>query len=144
MFLTKALKYKNRLVEQLRKVDDDLQVYNSIVTTGEEGCREVDVLALVDKKSALTEELINLKLAISNANQKIQRHIFEMAEIKAQIVFWGGLNTTHGLKSNYMDEVTKYDAVIRKSEVDEKVKNLTEKLDRLQEEVDKHNYITEI
>ncbi len=140
--LAKALKYKNRLVTAISSRTNDIQRYNSVVEGGD---REVDVLKLLEEHQLLVKHLIDLKLAINKANQPIQQFIFEIAEVKSEIKLYEGMSTTHGSSRDlYGEAVIKYDALLRKKDVDQKVVELNRRLDAVQEKIDVHNHVAKI
>lgn len=143
MTLSRALRYKKRVLERLRSAESDVQSYNSVVDGAE---REVDVNKKLAERGALVQHLIELKLALQDATRPIMPLVFELAETKSEISFWQRISTVHGkVRSHYRDEAeTSYNALIRKPQVDEKVKELQERIDALQTKIDAHNADTTI
>jgi predicted nucleic acid-binding Zn-ribbon protein len=139
--LAKALKLKNRLAGRISKLDADIQAYNSVA----EGKERLDVPALIEERSALIRRMVDLKVAISEANRPIQRAIFELAELKAQIDLLSKLNTQHGpAVEGFSGTVVQYTAQLRKGTVDREVRRLEGEIDRLQDRLDAFNHETTI
>ena len=146
--LAKALKCKNRLVERIRKVDGDIQQCNSRPAGAE---KPVDVRALYGLRRDLFNKLVELKCKIMFANGPIWQQIFTLSETKATITFLQGVTTTHGKNfatfgryAPSATEVFDYEADLKKTEVDQIIRELETKIDVLQDEIDQHNYATKI
>lgn len=138
MTLGKALRYKKRVVENIRNLEQDIQLSNCTVE-GEE--RDTDVRLAVQQRSAWVKHLVNLKLAMQAATAPVQRLVLELAEVKSEISFLQRVNVTHGLsQSRYRDETSiKYNAIIRKSERDALITELQDKIDDLQSALESFN-----
>lgn len=142
MTLARALRYKKRVVESIRKFENDIQASNCIVE-GEE--RDSDIRLSLKQRSVWVEHLIGLKLALQKATQPIQRLILELAEAKSEIAFYQRLSTEHGtVKDRYGGTAMKYESEIRKKERDKVVKELQDRIDQLQTKIDAHNATTDI
>lgn len=143
VFLTKALKLKNRLVGRLAQVQSDIQSNN----TRYEGQQvQVDVLALSALREELVTAVIDLKTEIERANHTtIDRIIRQLGEHKSTLVFLKGLTTTDGLQPNhYAEKDLAYVSVIKKPDVDAKVKLIEKEIDDLQDQIDAYNGTTRI
>lgn len=139
--LARALKYKNRVVERMRKLESDIHSYNSVLAGAE---REVDPSAALKERLELEAYLVQLKLALDEANNPIKKLICAMQELKGRIKFLQQINVTHGKidarRNMYGQEGEMvYGAAIRKSEVDELMSDARNYIDTMQEEVDKFN-----
>ncbi len=147
MFLAKALKYKNRIAERISKVSDDIAKNNSTFL-GQEV--EVDVLALLSERAKLVNAMIDLKMAIDEANKPIKRLILVLSEKKSEIAFLRMICTLHGkipsqfgLRGSEPSDQT-YHSVIRRATVDEKISNLEKDIDCIQEQIEAHNHSVKI
>jgi hypothetical protein len=139
--LAKALKLKNRLAGRLAKLDTDLKTYNSV----QQGAEKIDVPALYETRRAVVAYLIDLKVAVSEANRPVQRAIYELAERKAQIALLSGLTTRHGtVTEGYQSTEVTYVAQLRKADVDREIQRLEGEVDRLQDQLDAFNHQTVI
>lgn len=138
MTLARALRYKKRVIENIRRLEQDIDCNNSKV---EGEVRDVDVLLALKQRSAWVNHLVDLKLALQQNTRPIQRLVLEMAETKAEIVFLQRMSIDHGTqRSNYRDEPSfKFDAVIRKSARDKMVQDLQDRIDQLQTKIDAFN-----
>jgi hypothetical protein len=135
--LAKALKLKNRLAGKVAKLTLTVQTYNSTQESGE----QIDVRAAFGARSDLVGRLTDLKHAIARANAPIQRGIFDLAELKAEVALLAGLNTKHGtLLEGYPNagQVT-YVAQFRKADVDALTDALEGRIDELQDKLDTFN-----
>lgn len=139
--LAKSLKLKNRVIGRIAKLDADIKEYNSVP----EGKEQVDVKALFEKRNQLVSHLIDLKTAINAANQPIQRHIYELAELKAKIEVFSKLDTKHGKTvEGFSGTPVNYNAQYRKENVDREVRSLEREIDRIQDRLDGFNHETTI
>jgi hypothetical protein len=137
--LAKALKVKNRLVGRLAKVQNDIQMYNS-VPEGQAG--QVDVPALLKTYEELVDAVITVKTAINHANREAQRDIYDLAEKKGTMQFLGGICTRHGPQPAVYPNTTEvaYVAGLKKADVDAQVAHLEKEIDQLQDRLDQFNH----
>lgn len=143
MTLSRALRYKKRIIEKIRKLETDIQSNNS-KAEGEE--RDADVKMCMKQRSAWTNHLIDFKLALQEATKPIQRLVFELAETKAELSFLQRISTTKGqVKARYREEPTMtYTAEITKKDVDTRTEELQKRIDELQTRIDAHNATTNV
>ena len=135
--LAKALKLKNRVAGKVAKLTQTVQTYNST----QESAERIDVRAAFAERADLVTRLTDLKAAIARANAPIQRDIFELAELKAEVTLVAGLNTKHGtVMEGYptAGQVT-YVAQFRKADVDAMTNTLEARIDALQDKLDTFN-----
>ncbi len=134
--LSKALKVKNRLAGRLAKATLTVATYNSTLEGRKD---EVDVLDWEKQRKELSDALIDLKTAIYEANKGIYRTLNELAEKKSEVAFLSGLNTRDGSEPAYEGVSYVYVAVIKKQEVDKRVRQLEKEIDDLQDKIDSYN-----
>jgi hypothetical protein len=139
--LARALKYKGRVIERMRKLEQDIHSYNSMLAGAQ---REVDPAVALKERLELEDHLLNLKLVMDKANEPIKFRILAMQELKGRITFLQQISTTHGKvdarRTMYGQEGEMiYEAAIRKAEVDELMNVARNTIDNIQEEVDKFN-----
>jgi hypothetical protein len=139
--LSRALKYKNRVIEKMRKIETDIQANNSILEGAE---RNYDPNVLLEERLILESHLVDLKLKIDAANAPIKESIIRMQELKSRLTFLQSIGTAHGKQQShrnlYGDEgEVVYQAVIRKNRVDKMISDINRLIDGLQEEIDRHN-----
>jgi len=152
MKLTKALKFKNRLVGEINKLEEVLQRENS---------RRNDNPSKVDCKEVYTQivskvnDLINLKSAICAANAGaavgggIYGKIEETKELKSFINFLNGLPKREGeeltlIGANREKLSYQWTAFLNQEKVDVEVLVTQEKINKLQDEVDEYNAVTDV
>ena len=143
MLLSKALKYKNSIVNEINDLKEKIKKHNSYID-GNVSSQNYDVDEAINKLDKLTNVLINLKIAINNANIDIYPLIFSISEYKSQIVFYKELDCSEGTKlSGYSENAHSYRTHVSESTRDSKVNELQKLVDSLQDEIDKHNLTTE-
>jgi len=138
MTLSKALRYKKRVVENIRNLEQEVQ-QNNCKIEGEE--RDVDVRLCLKIRAVWVRHLVELKMALQTKTLPIMRSILEMAELKAEIASLQHLQTNHGtVRATYRDALNlKYEAEIRKPERDKMIKELQAKIDDYQTTIDAYN-----
>lgn len=142
MTLNRALRWKKRVIETIRKYENNVRTGNSIISGNE---REVDVVQSYENRTLWVTHLKALKLTIQDATRPIMSLILELAEIKAEITFVNGVSTQHGkCTTGYSDTEQVFDARLRKSWVDAKVADLQRRADELQTLIDEFNGKTQI
>lgn len=146
MKLTKALKTKNRLAGEVKRLEAILSRENSRPTSS---TSKVDRGEVYTRLLETTGELIEIKAAIARANGPIYSAISRMAELKSRIVFLQNLNTKDGVYQEavgYAKEPTKvtYTAYLKREGVDEEVVNLQDRIASLQDEIDEYNAKTDV
>jgi hypothetical protein len=140
--LAKSLQIKKRLVGRLARVESDIYAYNS---TLEEQAGKVDIAKAVELRKAIKLALLELKNALYKGNAKIQARLYELAEKKADVLFYNAINTHDGKERHgYQNTEVSYKAIIKKADVDAAIKTLESEIDQLQDEVNVYNYSTKI
>jgi len=144
MNLTKALKHKKKLVKQIDEMFIRFQKYNSQpadqVGTG------YNPEEAYTKWISLTNELVDLKTKIQNANAPIAGKIFRLGEVKNLISRIRGLDTKSGMvRDRYRNEESiTYVAYMDLFTKDNLIKGWEEEIEQLQEEIEAFNAITKI
>ena len=135
--LNKALRMKNTLGKTQRDLYERIAKYNSLPLSSN---RPYDVRETLEEHSRVLVDIITLKMAIFTANAGVQRDIFEMAEIKGNLVQLRNLNTRDGVQVNdYNDSQVEYKAVVGQLELDDLIKAAQKRIDDLQEKLDHYN-----
>lgn len=138
MKLNKALKLKNKLVEEINKAFIYLENNNSL----DEGTpRAYSVKAKLEEAISKTNELVELKAKIHMANSPVWDKIFMLSELKGTVSKLKRMNTREKAASTYSEAVV---AEIGLLEKDELVKGLEQRIEEIQEELDIHNHATMI
>lgn len=144
MNLTKALKQKKKLVKQADEFYSRFTNYNS---------SEVGTILpynpdeMFKRWLETTEELVNLKTKIHQANVPIAEKIFKLGEIKNIISRLRGVDTKEGkVRDRYStnDTAIEYTVYVNLISKDLQIKKYEETLERLQEEIEAFNAITKI
>ena len=143
MTLSRALRYKKRVIENIRNLESEVTENNSKVADTERDC---DPVLALEHRRAWVEHLVDLKLTIQEATRPIQRLVLELAETKAEMSFLSRIPTNHGMhRGHYRDEAPlMYEAAIRKQEVNKLLLDLRDRIDNLQTKIDLHNAETTI
>lgn len=137
MTLSRALRYKKRVVETIRRLENDVCEYNSRIEGTES---ETNVRGSFALRQKWVSHLIDLKLKIQEATRPIQRMVLELAETKSQIAFVQRISTNHGpVADKWENKTTNYFSDIRRAEKDSMVVELQAKIDSLQTKIDEHN-----
>lgn len=141
--IRKALQVKNRLAGEIANLNKLIQANNS----HREGTVEFDVKELLNKRNAAVEKMIAVKTALAVANVSIYGKLARMAELKDEIKFLRGLNTTSGeedLGYGERAKTVKIVAEVTAAHVEDNVARLSLEIETLQDEVDYFNSTTEI
>lgn len=138
--LCRALKLKNRLASRLARHDQLIISHNSSV----KDYSEYDVRDLYRIRMLLAEQLVQLKVDISAANQPVQKAIFEVAECKSLCATLSRINTKHGPHTSGFEAIQEFSAQYRKQDIDKEVRKVEKEIDRLQDELDQFNFNTQI
>jgi hypothetical protein len=142
MTLAKAMKKKNRLAQKIAKLQQEIIRENSDRV---DNPRKIDVKKLMIELEGAIQELITLKVKIFEASAPVRKDIFKLSELKSSIIFFSSINTQEGKVDNYgTDKVTEFSAIFDKIWVKEKVKAFENKIDEIQDRLDKFNHTTEI
>jgi hypothetical protein len=144
MKLSQALKEKKRLAAEIQHLKNRISSKNSYIKASnvKEKFNVNDMYAELQNK---VQELVNLKIVINEANRQIQSSIYLLAEYKAMISFWNGVNVNEGMiERGYQDTLTEYECQIDELRKIELVQEYQKKADSLQDQIDTYNYTTEV
>ena len=139
--ISRTLKYKNRVVERMRKLEGDIRNGNSVI---EGAVRDINVKATLEERLALEAHLVALKGLLDKANEPIKGLIAKMQELKGRIKFLESIPSIHGVqdarRTMYGEQgsVT-YNAEIRKSDFDAMISAAREEIDTIQDNIDSYN-----
>ena len=144
MKLSQALKEKKRLAAEIQHLKNRIQSKNSYIKgSNVEG--KFNAKEMFDELQSKVQELVNLKIAINEANREIQSSIYLMSEYKAMIAFWNSVNTSEGLiERGYQDTLTEYVCQYDEIEKIAMVSEYQKKADSLQDLIDTYNYTTHV
>ena len=144
MTIKQALKQKNKLIKQIAENTKLMQQYNSVEVGNQRPYSTITLLGQILKDTA---ELSNLKARIHGANTPVLEKIFWMAEMKSIITALKKMDCTEG-KSN-KDRYRMESELVLTSEIslvkrNEEIKLLESKIEKIQDELDHFNAVTEI
>jgi len=142
MNIKQALKLKNKLVANIKEGYAIIQSQNSI----EKGNpRRYSVKDKLDEVMKHTNELVEIKRHIHNANQPVFEKIFLMAELKGMVKELKKMSVEEGKQlSGYRALAEEKEVEMNIAERDARVKELEETIERIQDELDVFNATTEI
>jgi hypothetical protein len=142
MIIKQALKLKNKLVANIKECYTVIQTQNSI----EKGNpRRYSIAAKLDEVMKYTNELVEIKRQIHNANQPVFEKIFLMAELKGMVKELKKMSVEEGKQSDrYSMNSSEKEVEITVLERDRRVKELEATIEKLQDELDTFNAVTEI
>jgi Asp-tRNA(Asn)/Glu-tRNA(Gln) amidotransferase C subunit len=145
MNVKKALKEKNRLVKEIQELYARLSQYNSVEVGNVRPYSPKKMLEQINQKS---NELVELKTKIHNANTPVYDKIFRLSELKSTISRLKTLDCTEGVSSDYYSR-NRENPPVKTAEItvverDEMVKFMEGQIEDLQDILDNHNQITEI
>ncbi len=144
MKLSQALKAKKRLAAEIQHLKNRIQSKNSYIKESKVA-EKFNVNDMYSELQAKVQELVNLKIAINEANREIQSSIYLMGEYKAMISFWNGVNTNEGMQERgYQDTLTEYVCQIDELKKIDIITLYQQKADSLQDLIDTYNYTTEV
>lgn len=144
MTLSRALTYKKRVVERLNQIEKDIIEYNSIIVGNQ---REVKIETLIIERARVINHMINLKLKIQRKTDPIREVIFGLSELKAENDFFRKIPTTHGPVVNpkvSLEDKISYESIIKRKDIDSRIRENNAKIDAAQETIDQHNHITTV
>lgn len=142
MTVKQALKQKNKLVADIKANWTIINAQNSIEAGNP---RRYSVVQKLEEINQLTEQLVELKAKIHTANQPVFHKIFLMAELKGMVKELKKLSVEEGKVSERYSSVQSVKEVeVNIAERDTLVKELENKIEVLQDELDTHNATIQI
>jgi hypothetical protein len=143
MNVSQALKKKARLLKEITDKWNIIHKHNSIIVGN---ARKFNIKEELEGVEKLMLELVELKEKIHKANQPVYSKIFLMSELKSYLKSVNSINTTEGAeKDRYSTGTpTQYQVDVDEIFKNELIKNLNDKIDSLQDELDYHNATAKI
>ena len=143
MNIKQALKHKNKLIKEITEKTKLMQEYNSIELGNE---RPYSVNSLYYEVIDASLELSKLKAKIHRANGPVLEDIFLMAEMKSTIQALKKVDFTSGKSNRDRYSSTEIILMVEMSIVEKnnKIKELEEKIEEIQDRLDIFNANTEI
>ncbi len=148
MNTNKALKTKNILAKNLKELQHKL-VNNNIFEVRNINQVEYKTDEILNQYIATLNDLVDIKTKIAKANVEIYDKIFRLAELKGLVCTLGSIPVKLGKESGsiygrQVAEEIEYDSTLKQKVIDEKIKTLEAEMERLQDDLDKHNFTTEV
>ena len=145
MTVKQALKLKNKLVKEITEELQKAQSYNSVEVGS---TRPYSSSEALERASKLTNELVELKTKIHQANSPVYNKIFRLSELKSLVSKIKMLNCTEGTSTDYYSRRSENPPVMT-SEIsivdrDSMVKIMEDEIESIQDELDTHNALTQI
>lgn len=142
MNLKQALKKKNKLAGQLKTTLNRMLDNNSYL---EGQTPSYDSLEMRRAATELSKELVELKTKIQSANAPVLHLIYEMGELKNMITHLNRMNCNNGIEINYRHETpVNRISIIDQVKRDEWVERIEDRIDEINDELDRFNAITNI
>lgn len=141
MRLSKALKYKKKLIKLLEEDMEKIHTYNSSPSNIERVYNPMDCFTSYKKR---LEELINLKAAIQKANVPVYDKIFRLSELKNVIIKLKRIPTEEGEIRYGNSEPLIRTVIFNKLTIDNLIKESEDQIETIQEELESYNATTEI
>lgn len=145
MTVKQALKLKNKLVKEITEELQKAQSYNSVEVGSPRPYSSSEALERVSK---LTNELVELKTKIHQANSPVYDKIFRLSELKSLVSKIKVLNCTEGTSTDYYSRRSENPPVMTSEisilERDSMVKIMEDEIESIQDELDTHNALTQI
>lgn len=140
MTIAQALKLKNKTTAKLSKLWQRFYESNSYEIGQDPTYFAND---LWEEINQVTSELILLKANIHRASEPVRADIFHLSELKTTIQRLRGLSTNKGTVNRY-DNIITYVCVYDALWKDTQLETLENKIEELQEKLDKFNHTTNI
>jgi uncharacterized protein YfbU (UPF0304 family) len=135
--LRKALRLKNNLVGEMKKMKEIISNKNSLKETTP---RREDIVACMDAINVIRGKLIELKSKIAIANTAIYAKIYEVEELKSHIAYLNSVSTTEGYVTDYGEsEKVKVNAAFNSADIGQMVKTFESRIEFLNDEIDEYN-----
>ena len=145
MNIKQALKQKNRLVQELNLLTQRMATNNTVIEGNERPYSAKQTLTEIYVK---INELNILKTQIHIANAPVYDKIFLMGELKSLVKNLKSMSCTNGVDDDFYsrrsDTTTIKNSEITVVERDNEIKNLEDRIEKLQDELDEHNLTTQI
>ena len=142
MTIAQALKEKNKKIAGIQKIWEKIHRYNSIQEGAERPYSTKDLYAQAE--SELTS-LVELKTRIHTASEPVRALVFELSELKALTQRVRSVSTANGTwRERYENVTTVMNAELDILWQDAKIEEIENRIEAIQEKLDKFNHTTEI
>lgn len=142
MTIAQALKEKNKKIAGIQKIWEKINRYNSVQEGAERPYSTKDLY--LQAEIELTS-LVELKTRIHTASEPIRSLVFELSELKALVQRVRSVSTANGTwRERYENVTTVMNAELDILWQDAKIDEIENKIEAIQEKLDKFNHTTEI
>jgi hypothetical protein len=147
--LSKALKIKNRLLGEYKKLQDLARANNA--RRVDVGSTSVDLNSVWNELIILNSKIVELKSKVAVATAPIAPYLIDLAETKAMISFLSSLpvkegneDTSIGYGSSASIKSVTWESHLNEAHRNDLIKKQQSHLDSLQDRIDEFNAITKI
>ena len=146
MKLAKALKIKNRIIQEMNSIKEQIKSFNRYQKGS---LAEMDASSLLDSLSELRNRLILIKTGIQIANKGISKELTELSELKSFLSFVDQIpcakETTFGMSKFSLEQnKIEWESTLGVLEINKLKKEIIESISILQDVIDEYNATTEI
>ena len=146
MKLHQALKRKNALVNEIKKLQIRIEKHNSILKGNS---RPYDIPQLFIELNEKIDTLTALKASLTLANQPVQEKIYRLSELKSLTKFYKALPVDDGKarlrEGGYGSEpLAEYESAVKADRVDEMLDAVEKEIQDLQDSLDLYNLTTDL
>jgi hypothetical protein len=143
MTIAQALKEKNRLISEIKKIKEKISKYNQSPTDRE---RLYDVHELFSELHLTKSKLADIKTAIQLASEPLRKEVFVQSELKDTLTFLRTVPCESGIiRDRYSrEEGHEVNSVYNAKMLDEMMSNIEKEIEAIQDKLDKFNHNTEV
>ena len=142
MTIAQALKEKNKKIAGIQKIWEKIHRYNSVQEGAERPYSTKDLYLQAENELV---NLVKLKTRIHTASEPVRSLVFELSELKALVQRVRSVSTTNGTwRERYENVTTVMNAELDILWQDAKIDEIENKIELIQEKLDKFNHTTEI
>lgn len=145
--ISKALKIKNRVIREISSLEDKITKHNQVmyIPDTQKPKYELDTKFLHGELFEKRNLLAIIKTSIHNASEPVRIKIFQLSELKSHIKFVDVIPAENGtVTKKYSDVLKNVKSQINVQDIDNFKKELQEKIDNIQDELDEFNAITKV
>jgi hypothetical protein len=143
MKLSKALKLKNKKLKEYTETLNKAVLYNSYDVDSKQTYNSEELMATA---VSLKDDYVALKTAIHSTSEPIRNKIFMLGELKNFMKKIEHLDTKEGVQKEGYREITTrtYAASITEENKNSLIKDIEDRIETLQDEIDTFNATTEL
>jgi hypothetical protein len=143
MTIAQALKEKNRLISEIKKIKEKINKYNQSPADRE---RLYDIVKLFDELNDSKSKLVATKTAIQLASEPMRKEVFVQSELKDTLTFLRNIPCENGIvRDRYArEEGYEVNSVYNAKMLDEMANGIEKEIEAIQDALDKFNHTTEV